>query len=107
MLHHSHSGAGAGSAKSNWASVKPWTSARYHGPISSQPGNRVRAETVETTDAGIGDLLLGDMFVQEPSGMQESGTPDFSLRLWRLAPLICLACTSESLMIWTMLAPKI
>ena len=26
------------------------------------------------------------MFVQEPSGMQESGVPDFSLRLWRLTP---------------------
>src|SRR6266446_5654063 len=79
MLHHSHSGAGAGSAKSNWASVKPWTSARYHGPISSQPGNRVRAETVESVEAGIGDLLQRETFSRNPPVCSTSGAHLLSL----------------------------
>jgi hypothetical protein len=41
--------------------------------MSSQPGNNVRADIVETTDAGIGYLQYGQYVLQGDSGVQEAG----------------------------------
>jgi hypothetical protein len=52
----------AGAANSNWAAVNPCTSARYHGPMPSQPGHSVRADTDADSEAGKG-CLLHDRYV--------------------------------------------